>query len=147
MPQRLAMASTITNAPVNPSESAMRFEVDLARPPRWGWGWIGWSDLHGLFSFGNPNYARADELLRQGLAITEVRDRREIEDRLSDLREERNRKERSRRTHGIESRSDGASALGLARPPQAEGDKRAKIGRNDPCPCGSGRKYEMCCGR
>ena len=22
-----------------------------------------------------------------------------------------------------------------------------KIGRNDPCPCGSGRKYKMCCGR
>jgi SEC-C motif-containing protein len=22
-----------------------------------------------------------------------------------------------------------------------------KIGRNDPCPCGSGRKYKHCCGR
>ena len=22
-----------------------------------------------------------------------------------------------------------------------------KIGRNDPCPCGSGRKYKRCCGR
>ena len=25
--------------------------------------------------------------------------------------------------------------------------KREKIGRNDPCPCGSGRKYKHCCGR
>ena len=25
--------------------------------------------------------------------------------------------------------------------------KDAKIGRNDPCPCGSGLKYKMCCGR
>lgn len=27
--------------------------------------------------------------------------------------------------------------------------KRAgeKVGRNDPCPCGSGRKYKKCCGR
>lgn len=25
--------------------------------------------------------------------------------------------------------------------------KEAKIGRNDPCPCGSGLKYKMCCGR
>lgn len=24
---------------------------------------------------------------------------------------------------------------------------RAKVGRNDPCPCGSGRKYKHCCGR
>ncbi|MCJ7750823.1 MAG: SEC-C domain-containing protein [Armatimonadetes bacterium] len=21
------------------------------------------------------------------------------------------------------------------------------MGRNDPCPCGSGRKYKKCCGR
>ena len=23
----------------------------------------------------------------------------------------------------------------------------AKVGRNDPCPCGSGRKYKQCCAR
>ena len=22
-----------------------------------------------------------------------------------------------------------------------------KIGRNDPCPCGSGKKYKQCCGK
>jgi len=22
-----------------------------------------------------------------------------------------------------------------------------KIGRNEPCPCGSGKKYKYCCGR
>ena len=25
--------------------------------------------------------------------------------------------------------------------------KPHKIGRNDPCPCGSGKKYKFCCGR
>lgn len=25
--------------------------------------------------------------------------------------------------------------------------KDKKIGRNDPCPCGSGRKYKQCCGK
>ncbi|MBR6700953.1 MAG: SEC-C domain-containing protein, partial [Firmicutes bacterium] len=25
--------------------------------------------------------------------------------------------------------------------------KDAKVGRNDPCPCGSGKKYKQCCGR
>lgn len=25
--------------------------------------------------------------------------------------------------------------------------KEKKIGRNDPCPCGSGRKYKQCCGK
>ena len=25
--------------------------------------------------------------------------------------------------------------------------KGEKVGRNDPCPCGSGKKYKKCCGR
>lgn len=25
--------------------------------------------------------------------------------------------------------------------------KGAKVGRNDPCPCGSGKKYKNCCGK
>jgi uncharacterized protein YchJ len=29
---------------------------------------------------------------------------------------------------------------------QKKKDER-KVGRNDPCPCGSGRKYKKCCGR
>ena len=33
--------------------------------------------------------------------------------------------------------------------PEAKRPVRAggKVGRNDPCPCGSGRKYKKCCGR
>lgn len=27
------------------------------------------------------------------------------------------------------------------------GEKRKKVGRNDPCPCGSGKKYKNCCGK
>ncbi|MDH5489789.1 MAG: YchJ family protein [Rhodospirillaceae bacterium] len=30
--------------------------------------------------------------------------------------------------------------------PQIEPRKVEKIGRNDPCPCGSGKKYKKCCG-
>ena len=30
------------------------------------------------------------------------------------------------------------------RPQQRE---EPKVGRNDPCPCGSGQKYKKCCGR
>lgn len=32
----------------------------------------------------------------------------------------------------------------IARQPEHHGDK---IGRNDPCPCGSGKKYKQCCGK
>jgi SEC-C motif-containing protein len=36
--------------------------------------------------------------------------------------------------------SPQASAL------QAASRSAPKVGRNDPCPCGSSRKYKMCCG-
>jgi uncharacterized protein YchJ len=26
-------------------------------------------------------------------------------------------------------------------------NERAKVGRNDPCPCSSGKKFKKCCGR
>jgi len=26
-------------------------------------------------------------------------------------------------------------------------DSEQKVGRNDPCPCGSGKKYKNCCGK
>ncbi len=34
----------------------------------------------------------------------------------------------------------------LLNPPQPRVVKK-KIGRNEPCPCGSGKKYKVCCGR
>ena len=37
----------------------------------------------------------------------------------------------------------GRAGGGTARPQRAG----RKIGRNEPCPCGSGKKYKHCCGR
>jgi len=39
--------------------------------------------------------------------------------------------------------SEAAEALAKAKPVRVG----PKVGRNDPCPCGSGRKYKQCCGR
>ncbi len=33
-----------------------------------------------------------------------------------------------------------------ARAARAESARHSKIGRNEPCPCGSGKKYKRCCG-
>jgi len=35
-------------------------------------------------------------------------------------------------------------SAGLTPPPSFVSAR--KIGRNDPCPCGSGKKYKRCCG-
>ena len=34
----------------------------------------------------------------------------------------------------------------VAESEQAPAEKQQKVGRNDPCPCGSGKKYKKCCG-
>ena len=39
--------------------------------------------------------------------------------------------------------SEAAEAVEKAKPVRAG----PKVGRNDPCPCGSGKKYKQCCGR
>jgi preprotein translocase subunit SecA len=47
-----------------------------------------------------------------------------------------------------------APKIELSAPPKVEGPQRsqptvskdAKVGRNDPCPCGSGKKYKKCHG-
>lgn len=40
----------------------------------------------------------------------------------------------------------------VSQPPQGAGEvidfrTRTKVGRNDPCPCGSGKKFKRCCGK
>ena len=43
--------------------------------------------------------------------------------------------------------SGGADAGGVAAPKQQKSSPTApKVGRNDPCPCGSGKKFKRCCG-
>jgi len=52
---------------------------------------------------------------------------------------------------GLETISEEAE-FPFAQPPYSENEDtlltgRDKVGRNDPCPCGSGKKYKKCCGR
>ncbi|MBU8869835.1 MAG: SEC-C domain-containing protein [Gemmatimonadales bacterium] len=44
---------------------------------------------------------------------------------------------------GESGRSPASTEVSGRRPVQRE---EPKVGRNDPCPCGSGKKYKRCCG-
>ena len=66
--------------------------------------------------------------------------------------------EAERQQQQLQMRHDQVSALGEdeaepAAPPEEVQPERPyvragkKVGRNDPCPCGSGKKYKACCGR
>jgi len=54
----------------------------------------------------------------------------------------------AQKSGGEEARTDvRTSETGVHAPPQTvHGSKKMKVGRNDPCPCGSGKKYKKCHG-
>ncbi len=75
---------------------------------------------------------------------------------LFDAMIERIREEAVRNLLHVQVRKAPVERKEVAKPvdtPAPDGDKpkvlkrSAKIGRNDPCPCGSGKKYKNCCGR
>ena len=49
----------------------------------------------------------------------------------------------NRMAAGVRPVSSAGLRLPTSTPPQAQ----PAVGRNDPCPCGSGKKYKKCCGR
>ena len=45
--------------------------------------------------------------------------------------------------------NEGFEGMGKATPKKivmVQRTRPTKVGRNDPCPCGSGKKYKKCCG-
>ena len=133
------------------------YEDWLSRDSQWGWGWIGWSDCY-RFDCGKLDPTRAEDLLQRGLAISNVRDEFDILERLQDVYKDQGRKEEA---EAIQKRLDEAVALETPYgghhhheedhfyPEHGIDPIRTgpKIGRNQPCPCGSGKKYKKCCGR
>ncbi|MBQ2731317.1 MAG: preprotein translocase subunit SecA [Clostridia bacterium] len=51
-----------------------------------------------------------------------------------------------RRAVKITSENRGGAADGSAKQQPVKKKASEKVGRNDPCPCGSGKKYKKCCG-
>ena len=105
--------------------------------PRWGWGWIGWSDCYRFTRTERRDWKRCEQILREGFSIADVRDRADIADRLADACEEQGRGEEAAELRRQAKRSASVAAAPV---------KRQKVGRNEPCPCGSGKKFKKCCG-
>jgi len=150
----------------------------LDADPCWGWGWIGWSDCYRFTRTEWADLNRCEQILREGFAIADVRDRADITDRLADVCEEQGRDEEAkefrrqseRRATTVEASrivsaagkvlrqktqvNFGAAGLPLSELSNVAGMLRGtsapltrqKIGRNEPCPCGSGKKFKKCCG-
>lgn len=108
------------------------FNNYVKEDPNWGWGWIGWSDQYWLNNEGDNDYTKAEDILLKALSVPELRDREDVEERLLDFYNESDQKEKFKE---FKNKKRSGKIV-----------KRIKIGRNEPCPCGSGKKYKKCCG-
>ena len=98
----------------------------------------------GLRAYGNKNpiteyqiegYDMFDEMVR---LIREDTVRRMYQARIS-VQQERKEAAKPQETNLEQAKNAGG--------PQGPRKVTKKVGRNDPCPCGSGKKYKNCCGR
>jgi len=158
-----------------PDKAEKLYRQWLQETPRWGWGWIGWADGYAFDApDGMKDLLRAEQILKQGLAVPGVEDRQFLLERLGDLyektgrageakavREDLQRLARPRpaptstptlplvapvppRTAGM--RHEGRGMLARFLGERAQTSSARRVGRNDPCPCGSGKKFKKCCG-
>jgi tetratricopeptide (TPR) repeat protein len=91
------------------------------------------------------NYVEARSKLREAYDIYETFEMEEemkiIEDRITSLEKKAGKSLEDIRSELFPGLGEKKSASGKKR-----SKKSGKIGRNDPCPCGSGKKYKACCG-
>ena len=136
------------------------YEKYLGDDSRWGWGWIGYLRL--LRDSGDTRFlCELDAMYERLAADPELRDEEDVCEELGNLYADHGEMEKADRCH------KAVKALADAKPlfptyaasekqqmPMAGmklggsvASKAVKVGRNEPCPCGSGKKYKKCCGR
>jgi tetratricopeptide (TPR) repeat protein len=129
----------------NKEECDRLFRTWLAQDPAWGWGYIGWSDC---YQYGTKNIAadhvKAEEIINSGLKEKNLRDRADVVDRAigiyADLGKDQQAAELEKELRELNASSKSKT---VANTPITV----IKIGRNEPCPCGSGKKHKKCCGK
>ena len=97
--------------------------------PDSGMAYGGWSDCYRYHS-DEENHEKIADILLAGYVRPELKDRAGVVERLVSLYEEVGIADRARKF-----RSELKQLLRVV-----------KVGRNDPCPCGSGKKFKKCCG-
>jgi hypothetical protein len=105
----------------------------------WAWGWIGWAEQYGSYGESeNRDALRGIAILKEALGVPELEERDAVLERLEDLYLEAGL---TQEAEAVETAMRGSSGAA-----PATSAKAGKPGRNDPCSCGSGKKYKKCCG-
>jgi tetratricopeptide (TPR) repeat protein len=149
------------------------FEEAISADPSFAWNYIWWSDEYYLFTYrDNKDYTKALSILKRALDanITDRWSKEAVYERLEELLEKSGIEFEYQIDLPDETPDSGIALEDIAdllageipadsfpdyeNPKQPDRKKlsqkstqtRQKIGRNEPCPCGSGKKYKKCCG-
>ncbi|MEB3103551.1 SEC-C metal-binding domain-containing protein [Paenibacillaceae bacterium T2] len=134
-------------------EGEQLFKEILEEYPTYGWGWIGWSDQYGLFAQNqDKNSEKAISILKQALGVENLEDRLDVLDRLNAIYTELGMTQEAAEVRQMildQENKNRSNRFASISPSTVKSIPVAnvKVGRNDPCPCGSGKKYKKCCGK
>ena len=92
--------------------------------PNNGQAWYYWSSVHFFGSAREYGLARAEALVTEALSKPNMTEKEMLRERLRDIKAD------------VNSNIIVDSGPAVTSP---------KVGRNEPCPCGSGKKYKKCC--
>ncbi|MDW7650373.1 MAG: SEC-C metal-binding domain-containing protein [Bacillota bacterium] len=124
------------------ADGELLFQKITEEYPFWSWGWIGWADMYWLFGREeDKNSDKAIALLQRALQEKELDERHEVQQRLKDLYLDLGMKKEA---DAIKVKRQKQKPIQQARVKQTP-VQVTKVGRNEPCPCGSGKKYKKCC--
>ena len=129
----------------NPEKCLKLYEEYLKEDPLWGWGWIGY--FRQLKDYANDRFEPTlDMLYQKTLDGVNFRDKDYLYEELGDEFNNLGITDRANYFYELakkKSNNNSLSFKSLKKPAV----KPQKIYPNDPCPCGSGKKYKKCCGR
>ena len=117
----------------------------LEADPKWGNGYIGWANNYEYGMKGRKNSEKADGIYEMALSAIDVRDRYEVVCQALQFYEEVGNKGKSDRLREELSQMEPEKSEDYSKHGKISASSE-KAGRNDPCPCGSGKKYKKCCG-
>lgn len=136
------------------AEAETVFRALVERLPDEAWGYIGWADRYWLLDDSSKEYETAEAIMRRALERPDLQDRADLLERLADLYDAWGKSaERDAVWVTLEAlqvrpeprREPTPLASPGVLPPEAPtAPSRRKLGRNDPCWCGSGLKYKRC---
>lgn len=128
----------------NTEECDRLYRIWLAEDPKWTWGYIGWADCYTFEALQTPaNFEKAGQIISKALEQKDIEYREDVVMRASEIYAALGQ---TQKVEELEKELDEFEKLQPSKEVPNTPVKVEKVGRNDPCPCGSRKKYKKCCG-